>query len=39
MLANYLMPLYNWQAYAMDMRYYDVVVDGEEQNTKSYLVV
>jgi capsular polysaccharide biosynthesis protein len=38
MPADYLMPLYYWQAYTMGMRYYDVVVGGELQNGKDYAV-
>jgi capsular polysaccharide biosynthesis protein len=38
MPSNYLMPLYYWQAYAMGMRYYDVVVGGNMNNGKEYPV-
>ncbi|MFD2786686.1 glycosyltransferase family 61 protein [Hymenobacter rubripertinctus] len=38
MPRNYLMPLYYWQAYAMGIRYYDVVVGGDMRDGQEYPV-
>lgn len=38
MPRNYLQPLYYWQAYALGMHYYDVVVGGDMQGGKGYAV-
>ncbi|WP_310391075.1 glycosyltransferase family 61 protein [Hymenobacter sp.] len=38
MPRNYLQPLYYWQAYAMGIKYYDVVVGGDMRSGKEYPV-